>query len=221
MRKIIVTCFLLILFGSPAGAEGCPDFFRFVDFGSAAPDGAIHRGGPTYRAESFAGEALLIRDRTVCRRVANLAVDGRGNPIPVVTSIDYDPEKTAISLTELRLARVEDVVSETERNAARHRETLVQSLAAKTRGSSFLCARLPAADTVSCQLISPFGGNLALVVYCDPVECRLPGLAVKAHVIATAAWRPSRDSWSDTEALASEIAGKVQQIHDFLAPLSS
>jgi len=221
MRKIIVTCFLMILFISPARAEGCPDFFRFVDFGSEAPDGTIHRGGPTYRAESLGGEALLIRELTVCRRLANLAVDGRGNPIPVVTSIDYDPEKTAIGLTELRLASVEDVVSETERNAARHRETLDQSLAAITQGSSFLCARLSAAATVSCQLISPFGGNLALVVYCEPTECRMPGLAVKAHVIATAAWRPSQDTWSDTEALASEIAGKVQQVHDFLAPLSS
>lgn len=221
MRKIIVTCFLMILLNFPAQAESCPDFFRFVDFGSEAPDGTLHRGGPTYRAESFGGEALVIRDRTVCRRVANLAVDGRGNPIPVVTSIDYDPEKTTIGLTELRLSSVQDVVLETERNAARHRETLDQTGATITQGSSFLCARLSAAATVSCQLISPFGRNLALVVYCEPMQCRMPGLAVKAHVVATAAWRPSRDAWSDTEALASEITEKVQQVHDFLAPLSS
>tara|TARA_R110002020_G_scaffold86758_2_gene214201 strand:+ start:5766 stop:6431 length:666 start_codon:yes stop_codon:yes gene_type:complete len=221
MRKIIVTCFLMILLNSPAQAESCPDFYRFVDFGSEAPDGTIRRGGPTYRAESLGGEALLIRDRTVCRRVADLAVDGRGNPIPVVARIDYDPIKTAIDLTELRLASVEDVVSATERSAARHRDTLDRSDAAINQGSSFLCARLSAAASVSCQLISPFGHNLALVVYCEPIECRMPALAVKAQVIATAAWRPSRELWSDPWALASEIAGKVQQIHDFLAPLSS
>jgi len=221
VRKIIVTCFLLILCSGQARAENCPDFFRFVDFGREAPGGEIHRGGPTFRAESFGGEALLIRDRTTCRRVRDLASDGRGNPIPVVASVDYDPEKTGIGLNELRLTGVEDVASETERNAAGHREKLDRPIAVTSRGSNFLCASVEGSGTVSCQLISPFGGNLALVVYCSPVECEMPVLAVKPHVIASAKWRPSHVSLSDHEALARQITDKVQQIHDFLAPLSS
>jgi hypothetical protein len=69
--------------------------------------------------------------------------------------------------------------------------------------------------------MSPFGGNLALVVYCDPLECRMPALAVNEQIIATASWPPSHASASDHTAAALEIARKIKQLHDFLAPLSS
>jgi hypothetical protein len=221
VRRILLTCFLLLGFNIHASAGDCPGFFRFVDFGLTAPDGSVNRGGPTYRAEGFDGQALLIRDLTVCRAVRDLAVDGRGNPIPVVTSTSYNPEKTGIDLEDLRLVAVDDAASETERNAAGHRARLERPDAVITQGSNHLCASLGASGTTSCQLVSPFGGNDALVVYCDAGACRMPALAVREQIIAAASWRPSPAALSDPEVLASEIAGRVRQIHDFLAPLSS
>lgn len=221
VRQFLLTCFLLVVFQAHASAEDCPDFFRFVDFGLKAQDGTINRGGPTYRAEGFDGEALLIRDLTVCRAALELAVDGRGNKIPVVTSVSYSPEKTGIDLAQLRLVAVEDAASETERNAADHRARLERPDTVTTQGSTHLCASIVSPPTTSCQLVSPFGGNLALVIYCDAGECRMPALAVRDQIIATATWLPSPAAMSNPEALAAEIADRVQQIHDFLAPLSS
>jgi hypothetical protein len=221
VRTIIFTSLLLMFFNAQANAQNCPEFFRFVDFGLEAPDGTIHRGGPTYRAEGFDGQALLIRDLTVCREVRNLAIDGRGNPIPVVTSINYSPEKTGIDLKELRLTIVEDVAAETERTASGHRARLERSNVVATRGPDRLCASLEGSDAFSCQLVSPFGGNLALVVYCTPLECRMPALVVKANIVAQASWVPSEAAIKSPELWAMEIADRVQEIHDFLAPLSS
>ncbi|WP_394690077.1 hypothetical protein [Hoeflea sp.] len=221
MRRIIFTSLMLMLFGTQARAQDCPDFFRFVDFGLEAPDGTMHRGGATYRAEGFDGQALLIRELTICRDVRNLAVDGRGNPIPVVTSVNYSPQQTGIDLLELRLAAVDDIASETERNASAHRARLDQPDVVTTQGLDYLCASLKRADTFSCQFVSPFGGNLALVVYCTPSECRMPVLAVKDNIAVAASWRPSGAAIGDPKTWASEIGDKVQQVHDFLAPLSS
>lgn len=220
VRKIILVFISLILFKGQASAEGCPDFFRFVDFGLETQDGTI-RGGPTYRAEGVDGQALLIRELSVCRDVRDVALDGRGNPIPVVTSVNYDPENTGMDLIELRLTVVEDIVSEAEHNAAEHRTRLERQVAIIRRGPDYLCASLEEPNKISCQFKSPFGGNLALVVYCDPLECRMPVLALNEKVIAIATWLPSKASLKDHEAAALEIADKVQQVHDFLAPLSS
>lgn len=220
MHKIMGPLILLILFGAGARAESCPDFFRFVDFGLDTPDGTT-RGGPTYRAESFEGQGLLIRDRTTCRTVPNLASDGHGNPIPVVTSVEYDPDKTGIDLSELRLTSVDDVVSETEQSAAAHRARLEHQNVTIERGSEYLCASLQDRKSISCQFISPVGGNLALVVHCDPSACTLPMLALNEKVVAVAKWRPSQASVVDHQTAISEMAGKVQKIHDFLDPLSS
>lgn len=220
MRKIIFVFVSLILSNGQAYAEGCPDFFRFVDFGLETPDGTI-RGGPTYRAEGFEGQALLIRELAVCGEVRDVAVDGHGNPIPVVTSVTYDPKMTGVDLTELRLTVVDDMVSEAERNAVEHRARLGRQTTTTRRGPDFLCASLEELGAVSCQFMSPFGGNLALVVYCDGMECRMPVLALNERVIAAATWVPSHASRNNHVSAASEIADKVQQVHDFLAPLSS
>lgn len=221
MRTIIFTSLLLIFMNSQARAGDCPGFYRFVDFGLEAADGTIHRGGPTYRAEGFDGQALLIRDLTLCRQVRDLSVDGRGNPVPVVESVNYDPEKTGIDLKELRLKTVSDIVAETERAAAEHRSRLEQDGSVVTTGATYLCAGLSGPDDLSCQLVSPFGGNLALVVYCTRVECRVPALAVKANIIAQAVWVPSEAAVKSPAALASEIAERLGQIHGFLNPLSA
>jgi hypothetical protein len=218
---LILASFLAILFNSQASAEKCPDFFRFVDFGLEAADGTVTRGGPTFRAESFDGQALLIRELSVCRGVRDLAVDGRGNPVPVVASVNYNPEGTGIDMKELRLMLVDDLASETERGAAAHRAKLERPGAFVTRGSNYLCASLKGSDKISCQLTSPFGGNFALVVYCDALECKMPVLAVKENVIAVSTWLRSKASPGDHKALASEIVEKIQKVHGFLAPLSS
>lgn len=221
MRTIIFTSLLLIFMNSQARAGDCPDFYRFVDFGLEAADGTIHRGGPTYRAEGFDGQALLIRDLTLCRQVRDLSVDGRGNPVPVVTSVNYNPERTGIELEELRLEAVSDVVAETERAATEHRSRLEESDAVFTNGSSYLCASSQGLDRFSCQLVSPFGGNLTLVAYCTRSDCTVPALAVKANIVAQASWVPSEAAIKSPELWAMEIADRVQEIHDFLAPLSS
>jgi len=220
MRTIILVLASLVFYCGQASADACPDFFRFVDFGLDTPDG-VTRGGPTYRAESFDGQALAIAELTVCRDALNLAVDGRGNPIPVVASINYAPEKTGIDLKELRLTGVDDVALQAEGNADDHRARLDRKTAVKSRGPDYLCARLEEPNEISCQFVSPFGGNLALVIYCDPSACRMPVLALNEKVIATAVWQPSEASLRDQEAAPLEIGDKVQQIHDFLAPLSS
>lgn len=221
MRTIIFTSLLLIFMNSQARAGDCPDFYRFVDFGLEATDGTIHRGGPTYRAEGFDGQALLIRELTECRQVRDLSVDGRGNPVPVVTSVNYNPERTGIELEELRLEAVSDVVEETERAAAEHRSRLEENDAVVTNGSTYLCASSQGSGRFSCQLVSPFGGNLALVVYCTRSDCKVPALAVKANIVVQASWIPSDAATKDPELWAMEIADRVQEIHDFLAPLSS
>jgi hypothetical protein len=221
VRTIIFTSLLLIFLNSQARAADCPDFFRFVDFGLEAADGTIHRGGQTYRAEGFDGQALLIRELTECRKLRDLSVDGRGNPVPVVTSISYDPEKSGIELEELRLKAVSDVVAETERAAAEHRSRLEESDAVVTNGATYLCASSQNLDSFSCQLVSPFGGNLALVAYCTRSDCTVSALAVKANIVAQASWVPSEAAIKSPELWAMEIADRVQEIHDFLAPLSS
>jgi len=221
VHKLILASVLTLLLNSQASAEKCPDFFRFVDFGIEAADGTFTRGGPIFRAEGFDGQALLIRDLTVCRIVRDLTPDGRGNPIPVVASVNYNPEKTGMNLKELRLMLLENPVSETERNAAEHRARLEDPNAHVTRGSNYLCVSLNGSKRTSCQVTSPFGSNLALVVHCDPVGCRMPVLWVKGRVSAAATWLPSAVALADHEALASEIVYKIQGVHDFLAPLSS
>lgn len=220
MHKIIFVFISLILSNSPASAEGCPDFFRFVDFGLDTPDGAL-RGGPTYRAESFDGHALMIQELTVCNDVRDLASDGHGNPIPIVTSVHYDPDITSLDLKELRLTVLEDIASEAEQNAAEHRAKLESQSAIIMRGPDYLCASLEKPDGISCQFMSPVGGSIALVVYCDPFECRIQVLALNEKVIAVVTWLPSETSLRDHEAATLEMAEKVQQVHDFLAPLSS
>lgn len=220
MRILLLFLASLMISSGHARAEGCPDFFRFVDFGLDTPDGAM-RGGPTYRAEGFDGQALLIRDLTVCRDVRSVAVDGHGNPIPIVESVHYNPEFAGVDLKDLRLIAVDDIAAVAERNAAEHRARLTRDTMETRRGPDYLCASQKLPNAISCQFVSPFGGNLPLVVYCDPVSCRMPSLAVNEKVIADVNWLPSDAMATDHDAMVLEMADKVQQVHDFLAPLSS
>ena len=219
--KIITALLLLLVLNNQARAENCPDFYRFVDFGLKASDGTLYRGGPTYRAEGLDGQELLIQEQSTCLAISDRAIDGRGNPIPIVTSVYYKSEKVGINLQELRLTTTDNVEMETERNAVEHRAKLDQNFAIVTKGSNYLCANLQGSESISCQLVSPFGDNLALVVYCSSLECRMPVLPIEQNVIAVARWRLPNAAWTDQKALALDIVGQVEQIHTFLVPLSS
>ena len=107
LRSFLLGVFLFVAGG--AAAQSCPDFYRFVDFGLKGQDGIIYRGGTLLRAENTNREALLLTERTTCLDVTILAKDGRGNPVPVVSSINYDPAKTGLGLDELRVTSEQNV----------------------------------------------------------------------------------------------------------------
>jgi hypothetical protein len=206
-------------FANIAKAEDCPTFFRFADFGLKASDGTFYRGGPVFRAEGFDGAALLLGDGAVCLRVPIVAKDGRGNNIPVVSSISYDPAKTGIALTSLRVASVDDTMSVADARASAHLAALGVSATKAVQGADFLCAYRDDSLDISCQFRSPFAGNAALVVYCGEMTCNMPVLAINDRIFAAASW--NRDDVGDIAALASLMLLRIEDVRDFLGPLSS
>ena len=211
----------LVLCASQATAQSCPDFFRFVDFGLKASDGVTYRGGTVLRAESFGGAPLLIRDQTVCLQAQDVAIDGRGNPIPIVTGVTYDPAQTGIALLELHVAAIGDTAAAAAQNAAAHLATLGSGDVSVTRGPDFLCAMSNAASGISCQLQSPFPGPAAPVVYCDASVCTMPVMAISERLSVRAVWSNSSALMRDPNVLGRSISAKIQQIHGFLVPLSA
>jgi len=221
MRTTIATLVLILLFASQSSAEICPAFFRFVDFGLQGTDGTIYRGGPTLRAEGLNGQPLLLRERTTCLNVREIAKDGHGNPIPVVTSINYDPETTDIGLNELRVVSVDDTGHVAEQNAHLHRIRVSAADTELTRGPNFLCARPAGSQTLSCQLESPYPGNIALVIYCDAVACRMPIMAISDKLHVSAVWPTDAAFLENPNAAGADMSDKVRKIRDFLVPLSA
>jgi hypothetical protein len=206
---------------APLHAQVCPDFFRFVDFGQLDRDGEIHRGGAVFRAESFEGEPLLREDGTDCLPVSDLAKDGPGNPVPVVSLIAYDPTKIGLDLEHLTVAKISNPAEAAVSDASAHLATLEQSDTVQHQGSHFLCARQLDASQMSCQIRSPFGGNQPLVVYCDKAICKMAFMVMNDDLIASATWRPERPNFADLEDAANDIDAKIRGIHAFLTPLSS
>ena len=202
-------------------ADTCPDFFRFVDFGTKGNDGVLYRGGSILRAEGFDGSGLIKQESTECLPIEDIGKDGHGNPIPVVTSIQYLPEQTATNLTELGVSAVDNTESAAEINAERHRAMLNQADAVVTRGSNFLCAGKPEEDSLSCQVVSPYDSNSALVVYCDDSVCTMPVLAVDKQLTVNASWPRTQGSVGNNDLTGSEIAQMTKRIYDFLFPLTS
>lgn len=220
MFRAIIIC-VLMLVPIQAFAQSCPDFFRFVDFGLEANDGKIYRGGMILRAEGFEGQSLLLSEQTKCRDITDLAEDGHGNPIPVVTSINYDPAETGLDLTELNVSLLADTEAAVANNGTNHQTLLKSSDAASTRGANFLCVRERGMLDLSCQVVSPYSGNIPLFVYCDPTQCKISALAINDRVQVRAVWEIEENSLSDPNAAGGEISIKVQQVHDFLQPLSA
>jgi hypothetical protein len=212
MYKIAALLFLTALAGH-ASAQDCPNRYRFVDFGLQNRDGVMRRGGTIFRAFDGQGADLLIPERSICVKVADLATDGRALPIPVVSNIWIDLEKAPTGLTGLQLKAVEDVVAAAEANAELHLAKLNQPDITITRGQSFLCASEAGTPGLSCQLLSPYGGNAPLVVYCDAQSCTMPILGRDEQLIIGSSWHRVA---VDPKAVGVEIAERVQGIHDFL-----
>ena len=172
------------------------------------------RGGPIFRGESFEGRTLFDRAQAVCRKVANIASDGHGNPIPVVAKISYDVSRTGLELSTLDVTYTKDAALAALENARQHRQNIVG--ASPVQGSASLCARTD--QGVSCQIVSPYPGNIELVVYCDQATCRMPILAANATIAISASWAHSQN---DPALAGAAIHAKVSAIHDFLEPLAS
>lgn len=217
MLKVVASLFVIFM-AAPASAQSCPDFFRFVDFGLKDRDGTVHRGGPHLRAESLEGRPLLLRELSECLPVRDMSVDGHGNPIPVVAAVTYDPAKTGIDLTALHVKSVQDTVAAAQDNAADHLTRLGRLGAQRVQQQEFLCVTFADAPETSCQLTSPYPGNVPLVVYCDRLACDAPVLAVNDQVIVQATWDRTGQ---DPETLGHDILTRIRQIREFLDPLSS
>jgi len=217
----VVAAILFIFFTSHASAKSCPEFYRFVDFRLEGNDGVIYRGGTILCAEGFNGEALLLTEQTECLEVIGLSKDGFGNPIPIVTRINYDPEQTGIKLTKLRVMFSGDPKAAADKNTSIHHTRLEEPDTVSTRGENFLCASSKNADTLSCQLFSPFPGNVALVTYCDALQCMMPVLVVNEQMVVSAVWESNQSFLDDPGNAGPTLSEKVQKIHDFLKTISA
>lgn len=217
----LIALLVSALWANLAAAQSCPDFYRFVDFGLESSDGVIHRGGPVFRAETLEGEPLLVMPETNCIQVRDISADGHGNPMPVVTSFNYDPQKFGVSLVSLQISKVADAKAAAADSALPHQQDLAGGQMTATQGADFLCASPKAADRISCQVVSPYPGNAALVVYCDAAQCRMPALAVGERILVSAIWANEASSLNAPEDAGKRIITKVQKIHDQLEPLSS
>ncbi|WP_341367070.1 hypothetical protein [Yoonia sp. BS5-3] len=213
---------LIILFCAaplPALAEDCPDYYRFVDFGQKGADGVTYRGGPILRAESLAGSPLLIDGQTQCVTVPSRASDGHGNPIPVVTSITYDPARTGLDLTELRISHSDNAATAASQSADLHRAILAAGHAVQTRGPDYLCAADIASRAFSCQVASPYDSAYDLVIYCDETGCRAPAIALQNDLVATVGWPAMTGPDPAPQSSAETLITQVQELVSFLATL--
>jgi len=219
IRRLITI--VLLVFSGNASAGVCPDFYRFVDFGQTGKDGVLYRGGSFIRAENFDGTALLNFARSECVDVGENNTDGHGYTIPVVSRIYYNPETTGVDLTELGVVKLVDAHTAAESNAARHRLRIDNNEVVTIRGGNFLCADYSDNDQSSCQLVSPYQGNIALVVYCDQRQCEMPVMAIDEELAVSAKWDRESTAGDLDQKTGERIAIKVEQIFNFLSPLTS
>ena len=208
---------LLVAIAAVAQAQTCPDFLRFADFGIEQADGSFSRGGVILRGigADAGGDPILKLDETECRDVTDLLKDGRGNPIPVVTHIAYDTAKAGLDLIELSLSYSKDARRDAAENLKAHLANTERDEVILARTS--LCAI--GEEALSCQLVSPYPGNVELVVYCEGATCQMPVLAVAETIYVSASWEMD---WTDGKVDAGErLTEKVQEVHEFLEPMST
>lgn len=211
---------LLCVWTGAAGASTCPAFFRFVDFGQTGRDGVVYRGGSFFRAEGPDGTPLLSRERTECLPVTDLGKDGRGNPIPVVQSIHYKPEVLPAGIEALRVSAFTNAIVAAEESAVRHHTRLQQPGIKTIRGDNYLCLTDDTKALLSCQVVSPYADNAALVAYCEGGHCRMPLMVVDSRIAVSAVWS-RRDSDDSSDAGAADVVDRIGGIHTFLSPLIS
>ena len=213
-----IAIFILLLLATMAKAEECPDFYRFVDFGLVAGDGETYRGGPVFRAEDLDGQILLRGGLTTCQNITDVAKDGHGNPIPVVSGISFDTAKAGLDLTRLDVSLVGDVKGAALMPAQKHEIAMAGSDARVVRGADFLCEGLD--GSVSCQVSSLMVQDVSLIAFCDADTCTLPVIALNPRIAASAVWHHAR-SLNDAAEIGAEISAKVRAIHAFLTPITS
>ena len=212
MRGVLVAVLLVGLAG-PVWAQGCPPSYRFVDFGVEGRDGILRRGGVIFRAFDAAGQRLLLGARSLCRDVAEVAVDGRGLPIPVVARVEVDTQVAGLALELLRLSAERDPVAAVEAHAARHRDALDQGAGEVTRGADFLCLEAVAGRDLSCQLLPVDGAGAAPVIYCDPLRCDMPGMVYGGALQVGAVWARGA---GPPDAVARDGLARMRRIQAFL-----
>jgi len=198
----------------PAPAEECPDFYRFVEFGLEDRDGMLRPGGTVLRGIDGAGAPILLTSATVCRAAEGLRIDGRGNRIPIVAEVAYDPALLTLEVDALLLSVAEDMLALTENAAAAHRAALAS--ATPVTGAAFLCVDGDVAQ--SCQVASPYGPDYALVVYCDAQTCEMPALGYDGRISVSARWGREAEALED---LGPEILSRVEEFRMFLVDHSN
>ena len=133
-----------------------------------------------------------------------------------------DSDRAALDLVELRVRSLEDSHAAAEESAATHRQRLDQSDDNIGRGDAFLCAGIKADQSFSCQVVSPYEGNAALVIYCTTMQCEMPVMAINQQLAVSATWDREPDANDEAiEDAGVAVVNKVAEIHNFLEPITS
>lgn len=197
----------------PAYPDGCPPFYRFVDFGKYDSDNNLRRGGTVFRSFIENGDTLLLTEETVCVPVSNLSKDGRQLVIPIVSHIEIDTAVARLPLTTLVLDAAEQIVGVAENNAKQHRDALALASSVITRGEIYLCVEAPESETISCQIVPPYG-SAVLVIYCNADRCEMPVLELADRVIVRATWPRLQN---DIQGIALDALLRLQELDRFFA----
>jgi len=216
-RALHICCLTFVgLLPVGAMAAPCPDYFRFVDFGTPDAAGAITRGGPIFRIVQD-GRSLLARDDTSCIDVGPLFTDGHAQPIPVVNTIGYLPDLVDPGLADVSVTRVTGAAQRmSQANAMVHQTAKTSGQADIAKGADFVCVSVAYAftKTVSCEAQNPFRPDLPVVVYCNGGSCRANVIAIDDDLIINADWTEQGATAGDAGATASAM---IASIHDFIA----
>jgi hypothetical protein len=212
----LIAILILMMAASQSVAQNCPDFYRFVDFGLIGRDGSINRGGIVLRAEGFNGDALLISTQTQCLDVRDLAKDGRGNSIPLVSQISYDPNVSTLPFNAISVAVSPDMTARAEAAAVPHRVSLADAETVQTTGPKSLCVRRSDSVNFTCQIAQPYARDAPLIVSCNGTVCEMPVLAITDALYVSASW-----SINDSMIADAEIVAHVDRLTAFLDPLSA
>lgn len=220
MRRLFVSIFLGLC-ASQSFAQSCPDFYRFVDFGLVDREGVMVRGGVILRAEDFDGSYLILAARSECTDVYDLAKDGRGNPVPVVSEVSFDPEQIGLFLTRLRVATAPDTAILAEQNRAAHASRLTQTNATVVQGPDYVCVQIKDETDTSCQFAAGFQADFPLVVYCDAALCSMPVMAITDRIFVQAEWPSVTAQITDLDGVAAQNLAQLTRIQNLLEPLFS